>query len=284
MDDGLLIEQVAGFPALFNKNDCRFKNKTAREQAWQTIAEIMGCSVEDCSNRWVVLRAKYTTLKKQIRETPSGSAGFSISWPHYEAMGFLDPFLVTRRTISNIKLKYQNISNLESSEQGQGPSSIWDTMSQLEFSDVSVGAPETEDSVTEVTDETDFSPPPTPDPISKSGTPTTSHSQLSTTSTSFSSFNQKMAALRRQNTKGRGGAMGGTKRNAQEAMCHSITSAIGDFQKRHQAYSEGIENMAPSSWAKILAEDMLVLSPSQRIIFKKKCYDILAEMVQNTQE
>ncbi|CAG9762735.1 unnamed protein product [Ceutorhynchus assimilis] len=169
MDDGLLIEQVAGFPALFNKNDCRFKNKTAREQAWQTIAEIMGCSVEDCSNRWVVLRAKYTTLKKQIRETPSGSAGFSISWPHYEAMGFLDPFLVTRRTISNIKLKYQNISNLESSEQGQGPSSIWDTMSQLEFSDVSVGAPETEDSVTEVTDETDFSPPPTPDPISKSG-------------------------------------------------------------------------------------------------------------------
>ncbi|KAG5868218.1 hypothetical protein JTB14_031175 [Gonioctena quinquepunctata] len=41
IDDASLIEQVSGFPHLYAKNDKRFEDKRARENAWETIACIL---------------------------------------------------------------------------------------------------------------------------------------------------------------------------------------------------------------------------------------------------
>ncbi|CAG9822117.1 unnamed protein product [Phaedon cochleariae] len=55
----------------------------------------------ECDQRWTVLRNKYATLKKSSRNRPSGSESYSITWPYYELMKFLDPFIIQRKTITN---------------------------------------------------------------------------------------------------------------------------------------------------------------------------------------
>lgn len=41
MNDGALIDLVRQYNFLFDRRHTDFKNKTARENAWRTIAEIM---------------------------------------------------------------------------------------------------------------------------------------------------------------------------------------------------------------------------------------------------
>ncbi|CAG9772087.1 unnamed protein product [Ceutorhynchus assimilis] len=125
MDDGLQIEQVSRFPALFNKKDPRFRSKTAKEAAWITIGEIMDATPEECSARFVVLRAKYTKLKKEIKLMPSGAGAYEIDWPHFDAMGFLDPFLSTRKTTSNMPTLA-----VASTSTASQPSSVWSSFQQ----------------------------------------------------------------------------------------------------------------------------------------------------------
>lgn len=115
MDDGLLIEEVEKFKHIYDKRSSLFKSKLARENAWKTIGKILGAegiysryymhfdvnfdsfiSAGECEQRWNVLRNKYVSLKRQIGRTPSGSQAFTISWPYYESMKFLDPFTLTR--------------------------------------------------------------------------------------------------------------------------------------------------------------------------------------------
>lgn len=50
-----------------------------------------------CEHRWIVLRAKYTGLRRQLKSIPSGSGAVRETWPHFDSMGFLDPYLTTRK-------------------------------------------------------------------------------------------------------------------------------------------------------------------------------------------
>ncbi|KAG5895728.1 hypothetical protein JTB14_025674 [Gonioctena quinquepunctata] len=101
IDDASLIEQVLGFPHLYAKNDKRFKDKRARENVRETIACILEATPDSCEQRFLTLRNKYTTLKRESKNCPSGSSGIVVHWPHYKAMGFLEPYLHTRRSTSN---------------------------------------------------------------------------------------------------------------------------------------------------------------------------------------
>ncbi|CAG9825724.1 unnamed protein product [Phaedon cochleariae] len=58
MKDGLLIEQVSGFPQLYAKSDARNKNNRLRENAWKTIGVILEGPPEACEHRWKILRNK----------------------------------------------------------------------------------------------------------------------------------------------------------------------------------------------------------------------------------
>ncbi|CAH0549774.1 unnamed protein product [Brassicogethes aeneus] len=84
---------------------------------------------EACEQRWIVMRNKYTKIKREIRASPSGSAASQCTWPYFEMMGFLDPFLTTRRTTSN----YQIFPKQEISAQSppSSPFIAWDTNSQV---------------------------------------------------------------------------------------------------------------------------------------------------------
>ncbi|CAG9763722.1 unnamed protein product [Ceutorhynchus assimilis] len=117
MDDADLIEQVGRFSALYNKGDARFKNKGAKENAWKTIGAILGQRPQVCEQRWVVLRNRYTKIKREITTMPSGSGAFHNNWPHFHSMGFLDPYLTTRKTTSNYPIASESQSQWEEESQ-----------------------------------------------------------------------------------------------------------------------------------------------------------------------
>ncbi|KAG5897902.1 hypothetical protein JTB14_017757 [Gonioctena quinquepunctata] len=81
IDDASLTEQVSGFPHLYAKSDKRFEDKRAREKAWETIACILESTPDSCEQRFLTLRNKYTTLKRELKNCPSGSSGIVVHWP-----------------------------------------------------------------------------------------------------------------------------------------------------------------------------------------------------------
>ncbi|CAG9773459.1 unnamed protein product [Ceutorhynchus assimilis] len=96
-------------------------------------------SVVSCEQRWTSLRAKYTTLRKKIRDIPSGSGSADIPcyWPYYTLLSFLDPFLLTRKTVSNF--------NVQPLVQPLFPA--WDTLTQV-LEATSEGPSESDDFLT----------------------------------------------------------------------------------------------------------------------------------------
>ncbi|CAH0553573.1 unnamed protein product [Brassicogethes aeneus] len=72
MDDGLLIEQVSGFPALFNKADKRYKSKLDKEAAWRTIGDILNEMRRTTSN--------YQKLPEQELRAQSPPSSPSVAW------------------------------------------------------------------------------------------------------------------------------------------------------------------------------------------------------------
>ncbi|KAG5887876.1 hypothetical protein JTB14_011411 [Gonioctena quinquepunctata] len=98
VDDGSLIELVSRFSVLYDKNNPRYKIKSIKDDAWQKISIILQCPAKICEQRWCVLRNKYARLKRKLRTTPSELGTLTITWPCYEPMKFLDPFVKGRRS------------------------------------------------------------------------------------------------------------------------------------------------------------------------------------------
>ncbi|CAG9822170.1 unnamed protein product [Phaedon cochleariae] len=77
-----------------------------RENAWKTISAILeDTTPEECEHRWKILRNKYTGLRREEKCRPSGSGASEITWPYYKSMSFLDPYLQTRKSFSNLSVK-----------------------------------------------------------------------------------------------------------------------------------------------------------------------------------
>ncbi|CAL8275060.1 unnamed protein product [Gadus morhua 'NCC'] len=80
----------------------RDKNKT--NQAWKEIGEEFGLPEKDCKKRWRDLRDRYVRERREASETTaSGSAASNRRpWCHAGLMAFIDPFVASRMTTSNM--------------------------------------------------------------------------------------------------------------------------------------------------------------------------------------
>ncbi|KAF5299022.1 hypothetical protein FQR65_LT19541 [Abscondita terminalis] len=75
-EDEKLIEVVQLFRQVYDKGHPEFKNKRVKENAWRTIAEMLERTEEDCEQRFSLLRNRFATERRKVRErTVSGSAG-----------------------------------------------------------------------------------------------------------------------------------------------------------------------------------------------------------------
>ncbi|XP_017480899.1 PREDICTED: transcription factor Adf-1-like [Rhagoletis zephyria] len=94
-----LIQAIQMHPCLFDKSVPSYRNKLAKEKAWNYVAAAAGASVEQCQSRWRSLRDRFV---KESRKAPSGSAAKDIGgWQYMEAMGFLARHVAPRQTFGN---------------------------------------------------------------------------------------------------------------------------------------------------------------------------------------
>lgn len=109
MDDALLIQQVEQFVFLYDKKHINFKNKIQKENAWTTIGIILEQTPEACEQRWIVLRNKYNTIRRDLKNAPSGCSGevTRVKWPLFSYLNFLEPFIVSRKTRYGIDFSFQ---------------------------------------------------------------------------------------------------------------------------------------------------------------------------------
>ncbi|XP_017468474.1 PREDICTED: uncharacterized protein LOC108360618 [Rhagoletis zephyria] len=98
-----LIEAVQMHPCLYDKSSVAYRNRLAKEKAWNYVAGAIGCSVEQCQSRWRSLRDRFVK-DESGRKAPSGSAAndmVSSGWKYYEALAFLQRHVSPRKTFDN---------------------------------------------------------------------------------------------------------------------------------------------------------------------------------------
>ena len=78
-----LIEAFRNFHCLWKVSCKAYKDLTARENAWKTVALETGGTTEQCSKKWKSLRDKYVRELKKINKPVSGDPGPrpTSSWP-----------------------------------------------------------------------------------------------------------------------------------------------------------------------------------------------------------
>ncbi|KAM3619010.1 uncharacterized protein V6R79_001648 [Siganus canaliculatus] len=104
MDTEKLINSVRAYPVLYNVRLFGYHDQQQKNLAWDCVAEVVGCSAEECRKRWKGLRDHYRKEKRREKERRrSGSAGgVGRVWRYGSVMEFLDPFLEERPSTSNL--------------------------------------------------------------------------------------------------------------------------------------------------------------------------------------
>ncbi|GIY85318.1 hypothetical protein CDAR_317781 [Caerostris darwini] len=100
--DEVLISEVQKYPHLYDLSDANHKNRLMRENAWQQIGFAMERNADSCKERFKYLRDKYRK-EKNLMNLPSGShSRYKKPWALYSAMSFLEPYLQTKSSWSNL--------------------------------------------------------------------------------------------------------------------------------------------------------------------------------------
>ncbi|CAL8406141.1 unnamed protein product [Arctogadus glacialis] len=97
-------------PVLWNMRIDIYRDKNKTNQAWKEIGEEFGLPEKDCKKRWRDLRDRYVRERRDASgTTASGSAGSNRRpWCHAGLMAFIDPFVASRMTTSNMPESCEN--------------------------------------------------------------------------------------------------------------------------------------------------------------------------------
>ncbi|CAL8361836.1 unnamed protein product [Arctogadus glacialis] len=105
-----MIMAVFRRPVLWNMRIDIYRDKNKTNQAWKEIGEEFGLPEKDCKKRWRDLRDRYVRERREASETTaSGSAASNRRpWCHAGLMAFIDPFVASRMTTSNMPESCEN--------------------------------------------------------------------------------------------------------------------------------------------------------------------------------
>uniref|UniRef100_A0A3B1JRP6 MADF domain-containing protein n=1 Tax=Astyanax mexicanus TaxID=7994 RepID=A0A3B1JRP6_ASTMX len=115
--DETLITAVSSFPVLFDASLHIYRDNVKKCDAWKKVAEIVGASEEECRKKWKNLRDQYRRERNRERERSKSGSGGAVQkpWRYSQIMSFLNPFLDSRLTSTNLSLP----SSSQSSEGSQ---------------------------------------------------------------------------------------------------------------------------------------------------------------------
>ncbi|XP_019221840.1 transcription factor Adf-1-like [Oreochromis niloticus] len=115
-----LIGAVANRPELYDASCYFYRDRNKKDLAWRHISEEIGQPEDICRKKWKSLRDTYNKEKRTEKEKRSGSAaGSGRRWKFFAVMGFLDPFLTTRETSSNMVPAVENFAPEDQGQPGE---------------------------------------------------------------------------------------------------------------------------------------------------------------------
>ncbi|XP_046593570.1 transcription factor Adf-1 [Neodiprion lecontei] len=125
--DEILIDAVKSYPHLYDTSCKDYRDAIKKENSWVEIAGVLNATPQICSTRWTRLRESYSKEKKKKNtENKSGSgAAQRRGFVHFEAMRFIDKFVKTRSSVSNVKMTQPFSSTHQQSESRNQAISKW---------------------------------------------------------------------------------------------------------------------------------------------------------------
>ena len=113
-----LIDLVRQHPALWDKQNSKYKDSNYKDAKWREISEVLGVPKEDLIKKWKSLRDTYVRHKNMKAKSGDGLSDSKPRWKYYNIMSFLDVTLLKRRYAPILLLRtyihtfIQNISVL----------------------------------------------------------------------------------------------------------------------------------------------------------------------------
>lgn len=103
-----LIAAVEDYPCIWNAGEEMYHNKSARENAWQTIGDIFNGKYDtsDMSAKWSNLRIQYRTAAARAKSKSGQGVVENPKWKYFSALSFVGRAEdeQTQATVSNLPL------------------------------------------------------------------------------------------------------------------------------------------------------------------------------------
>ncbi|XP_042359885.1 myb-related transcription factor, partner of profilin-like [Plectropomus leopardus] len=100
MEEQLIIAVIA-HPELYDSSCPLYRDRNKKDQAWVSVSEVCGLSVEQCRKRWKSLRDTYIRERRKVPRS-GAAAGTAKRWKYLGVLSFLDPFVAPRLTSGNM--------------------------------------------------------------------------------------------------------------------------------------------------------------------------------------
>ena len=97
-----LIDLVHQYPALWDKQNSKYKDSNYKDAKWREIAETLGVPKDDAIKKWKSLRDTYVRQKNIKSKSGDGLSDSKPRWKYYAIMSFLDVTLMRRRYAANL--------------------------------------------------------------------------------------------------------------------------------------------------------------------------------------
>ena len=92
-----LIDLVHQYPALWDKQNSKYKDSNYKDAKWREITEILGVLKDDVIKKWKSLRDTYVRHKNIKAKSGDGLSDSKPRWKYYVIMSFLDVTQLRRR-------------------------------------------------------------------------------------------------------------------------------------------------------------------------------------------
>ena len=124
--DEKLSIAVERFPVIYDKKNKDFKDKLIVENAWKEVISEVGLeSIERGKKMFENLRKRYTRRRNAAKKGPSGTDAASVKEANEKMkdvmfLSWLEPYIKTRATKTNLKALVKEAANEFSSEEEEG--------------------------------------------------------------------------------------------------------------------------------------------------------------------
>ena len=91
-----LIDLVRQYPALWDKQNSKYKDSNYKDAKWREICEMLGVPKDDAIKKWKSLRDTYVRQKNIKSKSGDGLSDSKPRWKYYAIMSFLDVTLLIK--------------------------------------------------------------------------------------------------------------------------------------------------------------------------------------------